>query len=116
MVAVFFCRCRPVPKRGKLFGALPALDDDVARVFEVAVVDLHVAGQHHTRPAFGPGLIKRHVGSRCAIAIVGKQLRHRGLYEPIGQHRAASQRNRRGKCGGGYPECCLACHGTRSSG
>ena len=90
-IAVRLCGCRPVAQRRQLLGALPALNNDIAWVFEVAIVDLHIACEHHARSGLSPSAVERHVRRRCPVAGVGQQLRHRGFDEAVRQNGAAGQ-------------------------
>jgi hypothetical protein len=67
-------------------------EDDAARPGHGAPIDHHVAGQDQARFAIRPGLVKPHQWLRRRLIGVGHVFFHRGLGDPVGNHRAVGQR------------------------
>ena len=75
----------------ELGDAAIAVDDHIARAFEIAPIDLHIAGDHKPCAALRPGTIKTLMANRGAVATVGQPLGKGGLAEPIGNDCPARQ-------------------------
>jgi hypothetical protein len=80
---------------GQRFLATIAVDGDVAGPFQIAAVDLYIAGNHQACAAFRPFAVKPLMGLGRAVIAVRQTLGERGLGEPIGQCDATGQRHRR---------------------
>lgn len=112
-VAVLLRCGRPVAQGRASFRILWPLDDDVARMFQMTVVHLHVAGQHQAGALPGPRAVQPGMGRRCAMLAVGEQFAHRSFDQSIGQRRPARQHERCTQAGGSIP---IHGHASRSVG
>ena len=82
---------RPAPQAVEV---TVVLDDDVARLADVAAIDHHVAGEQQARAARAPRPIQLRELRRRPVMPVAELLAHRGLRDPVGEHRAAGEGER----------------------